>query len=145
MLAANTYDRAYIDGCRARIDAQVSAYRAVAAVSGERGDTAAAKLGRAIDSFEPAFFNGLVLQLDYSFVHRTRALEGKDGNPLNEVRVVCASLLTNDGVMAADKTIKMDPETSVLGYEVGDAIAVGEADFERLSRAFFAELEEKYL
>ena len=51
------------------------------------------RAGRAaVDAFVPRFFNGLVLQLDYSFVHRTRNLEGKDGNPLNEVRVLCSSL-----------------------------------------------------
>jgi len=74
MLAANHYDTAYIDGCRARIDAQVAAFRDVV------GAASGPELGAAVEAFEPRFFNALVLQLDYSFVHRTRKIEGKDGN-----------------------------------------------------------------
>jgi hypothetical protein len=39
----------------------------------------------------------MVLGLDHYFLHRVRKLEGKDGNPLNEVRVICDSLTDNDG------------------------------------------------
>ena len=39
----------------------------------------------------------MVLQLEYMFVHRLSGLEGKDGNPLTEVRVLCNSLLFNGG------------------------------------------------
>jgi hypothetical protein len=138
MLAANHYDKAYIDGCRARIDAQVAAFRdVVEAGSGP-------ELGAAVEAFEPRLFNVLVLQLDYSFVHRTRKMEGKDGNPLNEVRVVCNSLLNGDGVLVADPTIRLDPATSVLGLEVGGPIALRDDDFARLCDAFFARLEATF-
>ncbi|MGZ5317213.1 MAG: hypothetical protein ACXWZD_02205 [Actinomycetota bacterium] len=138
MLAVNHYDKAYIDGCRARIDAKVAAFRdVVKAGSGP-------KLGAAIEAFEPRFFNALVLQLDYSFVHRTRNLEGKDGNAMNEVRVLCSSLLNGDGVLVADKTIKLTPATSVLGLAAGDPIELREEDFVRLCDAFFARLEASY-
>jgi hypothetical protein len=53
-------------------------------------------------------------------VHRARGLEGKDGNPLNEVRMLCDSILQKDGVMTADKTIKFDPAKSVLRLQPGD-------------------------
>lgn len=87
----------------------------------------------------------MVLTLDSYFTHRARTLEGKDGNPLNEVRVLCASLMQNAGTLADDKTIKLKPAASVLGYEVGDEINVTEADFVRLSEAFFAELESRFV
>jgi hypothetical protein len=87
----------------------------------------------------------MVLALDSYFVHRTRAIEKKDGNPLNEVRMLCNSMMNNNHMMCADKTIKFDPARSVLKYRVGDEIKLNEADFTLLSSAFFAEIERKYL
>jgi hypothetical protein len=72
-------------------------------------------------------------------------VEGKDGNPLNEVRVVCTSLLTNGGVVAADKSIRMKPETSVLGLQPGDPITLTEPQFVALADAFFTEIEKKFV
>lgn len=42
------------------------------------------------------------------------------------------------------KTIRMKPEGSVLGYEVGDEIKLSEADFQRLAEGFFAEIASRY-
>ena len=98
MLCMTTYDRSYVDDCRSKIASQVSAYRALASTargSGADGTTA-------LEAFEPVFFNNLVLALDNYFVHRSRTLELKDGNPLNEVRVLCNSMTSNDGIVAAD-------------------------------------------
>jgi hypothetical protein len=53
----------------------------------------------------------MVLVLENYFEHRTRAKEKKDGNPLNEVRLLSTSMMTNNGRMAADKSIKLDPAT----------------------------------
>ena len=72
-------------------------------------------------------------------------MEKKDGNPLNEVRVLCSSLLTNNGMMVSDKTIKLDPTRTLLKYHVGDKIKLNEDRFARLSKAFFAEIETKYM
>ena len=63
---------------------------------------------------------------------------------MNEVRVLCSSLLNGDGVLVADKTIKLAPATSVLGLAAGDPIALREDDFVRLCDAFFAGLEASY-
>ena len=138
MLSVNSYPRTYVDACRAKIDAQITAYRDVlSAGSGKRSDTA-------IATFEPMFCNNMVMVLDNYFLHRSRAMELKDGNPLNEVRVLCNSMRDNDGEMAADTQIKLDPATSILGYAVGDQIALSLEDFQRLSKAFFTEIEAKY-
>ena len=144
MLSVNHYDRAFVDGCRTRVDAQVDAFRDLIAAARDLDPNGDGRLGPAIATFEPMFFNNLVLVLDDSFLHRSRQMEGKDGNPLNEVRVLCNSLLNNGGVVAADKQIKLDPATSVLKYAVGDEIALSEGGFVQLAKDFFAEIERRY-
>jgi len=91
-------------------------------------------------------FNNMTLLLDRYFVHRLPGAdyEGKDGNPLNEVRIVCDSLMNNNGIMRGDKQIKLTPERSVLKLNVGDPIKLTEEDFERLSAAFFVELKRRF-
>ena len=143
MLSVKKYDQTYIDACRKRVDAQVSAYRHLLSTARANGANGAASFDAAITSFDHAFYNTLVLTLDYSFVHRTRMLELKDGNPLNEVRVLCNSLLS-DGVFTADNAIQLDPAKSVLGYRPGDEIKLNDADFVLLAEAFFGEIEAKF-
>ena len=142
MLGMKNYTQNYIDACRARVDADLRAYRK--------------QVGKApSEEFEVRFFNDQVLLLDYMFVHRLSGIEGKDGNPLNEVRVLCNSILLNQGKVQVEKlpgwpnsavaSLKLPPERSVLKLRVGDDVKLSEADFVRLSKAFFAEMEKKYL
>jgi hypothetical protein len=138
MLAANKYPREYVDQCRRRIASQVAAYRTAVGVAG-------AKAGSPFETLEHEFFNNMVLMLDYLFVHRTRTLELKDGNPLNEVRVICNSITQNQGVMSKDNAIKLEPAKSVMGFQYGEEIKVKDADFQRLADAFFTELERKFM
>jgi len=135
------YPKAYIAACRARVDADLRAYRSAVGKTPSR-------------EFEARFFDDQVLLLDYMFVHRLSGIEGKDGNPLNEVRVLCNSILLNRGKLQVDKLpewpnsavagIKLPPEKSVLKLKSSDEVRLREADFERLSKAFFAELEKKF-
>jgi len=67
--------------------------------------------------------------LDRFFVHRARGTEGKDGNPLNEVRMLCDSILENRGVLSANKTIKHNPAKSILKLQVGEKIKLTESNF----------------
>ncbi len=137
MLGMKTYERGYVNACRAKIDADVRAFKR----SGAKG-------------LETTFFNNLVLKMEYMFVHRFSGIEGKDGNPLNEVRVLCNSILLNEGKLQVEKLpgwpnsavagLKLPPDTSVLRLRVGDEVKVSEADFARLAKAFFAEIEKKY-
>lgn len=135
MLGVSTYSQEHIDACRAAVAAQLAAY---ADVTETAGDAAA------IARFEPLFANHMVLALDFSFCHRLRGKEGKDGNPLNEVRVLASSITQHGAVLTADKTIRLTPATSVLGLELGAPIRLSAGDFARLAEAFFAELERRF-
>jgi hypothetical protein len=52
-------------------------------------------------------------------------------------------LLDNNGVLRDSRVVKMIPEQSVVGLHVGDPISLTEEEIERLSAAFFAEIERK--
>jgi hypothetical protein len=145
MLGVSSYPQDYIDYCRESVRRQVAAYEDLMAAARGAASGDAAGVEGAIEAFEPRFFNNMVLVLDACFVHRLRKTEGKDGNPLSEVRVLCASLLTNDGVLGKDSQIKLKPETSVLGLSVGDEIRIAHDDFVRLADAFFSELEARFV
>ena len=47
-------------------------------------------------------------------------------------------------VLRPISVIKYRPETSVLGLEIGDRIALGATEFERLAEAFLEDLEQKF-
>ncbi len=143
MLGRNSYTREEFDHCKSTIDQQLAAYKTLVEALGKA--TKDKKVTPALDAFEVRFFNNMVIVLDRYFVHRVRNVTGKDGNPLNEVELLCDSLMNNRGVLQASNVIKLVPEQSVLKLQVGDPIRVTEADFERLSSAFFAELERKFL
>jgi hypothetical protein len=139
MLGVSTYDQDYIDECHDKVAAQVSAYEALATAARN-----GAKADAEVDAFEPLFFNNMVLVLDALFMHRLRTKEGKDGNPANEVRVLSESLLEGGGVLTVPKSIKLDPERSVLHHAPGDEIALSADHFERLAEAYFATIEERF-
>ncbi|WP_439679993.1 hypothetical protein [Embleya sp. MST-111070] len=144
MVCVNRYDQTYIDACRASIERQVDTYHALAATGARLSGAAATRFETALEAFEPEFFNNLVLALDHFFANRSRSLEKKDGNPVNEVRVLARSLTAHAGRLVGDTQIRLDPARSVLGYRLGDEIALCEARFLRLAKAYFAEIEARY-
>lgn len=52
--------------------------------------------------------------------------------------------MNNKGILRGDKQIKLTPEKSVLKVNMGDRIRLTEAEFGRLSAAFFAELVRRF-
>ena len=145
MQGRKNYTQEEIDYGRAATGEQLAAYKELARAFGS--GTAGKNVEAAIEAFEALFFNNLTMVMDRYFVHRLPGAdyEGKDGNPLNEVRLIVDSLITNGGVLRADRQIKLTPEGSVLKLSVGDTIRLSQADFERLSAAFFSELERRFL
>jgi hypothetical protein len=134
VLGMKTYEAVYVDGCRNQLDAQLAAYDAL--VADAQADVVAA--------FAPRFFAGLVVVLDAYFTHRLRTVEGKDGNPLNEVRMMAESITANHGVLAANPSIKYKPDQAVLGLAIGDTIHLDRTDFQRLADAYFVEIRQKF-
>jgi hypothetical protein len=142
MLGRKNYTPQELDQAKKAIAQQLAAYKKLVKVID--GATSDPKVTAARDAFEPPFFNNLTLALDRFFVHRVRLVTGTDTNPLIEVELICESLM-NDGVLRANKVIKYVPDQSVVKLEIGDRIRLSAAQFERLSKAFFAEIESKFL
>lgn len=145
MLATSNYPQEYVDWCRAQVEQQLTAYGdLVTAIGFDAGD-GETRLGSALQSFAPRFFNHMVVALDAYFTDRGQGAQGRDGNPLDEVRVLCSSLMRNEGKLAIDGQVVLNPTTSVLGYHVGDEILLDEEDFTRLSEAFFDEIQRTFV
>ena len=143
MLGRKNYTQDEFDQAKAALSAQVAAYRKL--VKATTGDKAKKKVVQTVETFETLFFNNMVLVLDRYFVHRVRQITGKDANALNEVELLSESLVNNHGVLRVGNALKFTPEETVLGLHPGDAIALSRGDFERLSAAFFAVLQRRFL
>ena len=109
MLSVKRYSKGYIASCQRKIEADVEIFQSMATSSIE---------------IENAYFNNMVLILETMFMHRMRGQEGKDGNPLNEVRMLTNSILCNDQILLADKTIKYNEAKAVLKIGLGQKIAL---------------------
>jgi len=124
MLPRTGYDRHYVAACRESVGAAVEELRRVGAGS--------------------VAWNQLVVALEHWFAERIPKVEGRDGNPLNEVRVIADSVIEHGAVMTVPKGIKLRAEASVLGFEPGEEISLDGDAFERLFDAFLAEVEARY-
>ena len=144
MLGMKEYDRDYIDGCRSRVESQTYMFREVAQAARDHGDADLSGLEGALESLEFEYFNNMLLVLEGYFVHRLRGVEGKDGNALNEVRVLARSLMENGGTVMEDTQIALDPDRSVLGLRVGEPVRLTLQQYTRLSDAFFREIERRF-
>ena len=144
MLGMKEYDGDYIDACRSRVETQTAMFREVAQAARDHGDADVSGLEGALESLESEYFNNMLLVLEGYFVHRLRGVEGKDGNALNEVRVLARSLMENGGTVLEDTQIALDPERSVLGLRVGEPVRLTQQQYTRLSDAFFRELERRF-
>jgi hypothetical protein len=144
MLGTREYEQDYIDACRSRVETQVAMFREVAQAARDHGDADVSRLEGALESLEYEYFNNMLLVLEGYFVHRLRGVEGQDGNALNEVRVLARSLMENGGTVMADPQIAFDPGRTVLGLAVGDPVVLTLQQYQRISDAFFREIESKF-
>ncbi len=118
MLSVSAYPQSYIDQARARIASQVAVFSGLTSAVRAEPRTARAGVGSALDELEPEYFANLVIALDSHFVHRSRGQERKDGNAMNEVRVLVSSIQYHDSILTPEKGIRLDPARSVAGHRV---------------------------
>ena len=144
MLGMKENEQDYIDACRSRIESQVAVFHEVAQAARDHGDADVSGLEGALESLEYEYFNNMLIVLDGYFVDRLRGVEGKDGNALNEVRVLVRSLMENGGTVMADPTIGLDPTRSVLRLEVGAPVTLTLQQYRRISDAFLREIESRF-
>jgi hypothetical protein len=142
MLAVNMFPHAKMHACRDEIAGQIRAYRDLVGAASKASGMSLTRIDAALAAFEPAFFNNLLIALDARFVHRPHGVEG--GNPLDEVRLLAASLMDNGGVFSRDEAGAYQPENSVLKIDIGERIALNADDFEALCAAFLAEIERRF-
>lgn len=134
MLAQKTYPTALIDAGRTAITTRLTAYRAVAATAPDA----------ARHAFESLYCRDLIVLLDSWFMHRTRGVEGKDGNPANEVRMLAAGIIHDNAVLATDPTIRYRADRSITGLDIGDTINLTIDQAERLATAYFDTIAERF-
>jgi|SRR5688572_14450575 len=120
MLATNKYTHEYIYECRSKIELQLSTYRNMTSKARHLDKTNDRSLHHTIEAFERIFVNNMVIVLDAMFLHRTRALEGKEST-LNDVRYLRREILSNR-----------------------NEITLNVSQFEKLAKGFFDEIEKKY-
>jgi hypothetical protein len=95
VLGRKTFTREELDHAKASVGAQRASYETlVEAIAGATPDD---DVEHALEAFEGLFFNNMVLVLDRPFVHRVRMVTGKDCNSLNEVEMLCDSLIPRTG------------------------------------------------
>jgi hypothetical protein len=143
MLGRKDYTPEELDAATTAVGETLAAYRSLVDAIARATDDPA--VTAALGAFEPHLFNELALALDRRFVHRLRVTTGKDGTPLNELELMTESLMNNDGVLRGNKVIKLVPAETVLQIEPGERIALGAAQFERLSDAVLAEIRAKFV
>jgi hypothetical protein len=143
MLGRKSYTQDELDNAKTAVNRQLAAYRRL--VKALDGATSDPEVRSALEEFEPLLFNNQTLVLDRYFVHRLRVVTGKDGNPVNEVELLSDSLMNNGGVLRGSHVIKLIPDESVLKLNLGDPIRLSATQFERLAKAFFAEIKTRFV
>ncbi len=96
-------------------------------------------------TLESLVFLQAVVVLDAWFVHRDRAIEGDNGNPMNEVRVISDSVVSHAGTLHVPEPIRWQPDRTVLRFAVGDEVEMTADRFERLAAAYLAAIEATYV
>ncbi|HZQ85142.1 MAG TPA: hypothetical protein VFA83_09910 [Acidimicrobiales bacterium] len=141
MLGRKDYTKDELANATKTVNDTLAAYKKLAKAVEASGD---AKARAALEAFEPVLFRDLALTLDRLFVHRIRKVAGNDNNPLNEVELITESILAG-APFTTNNVLKYAPEESVTGLKPGDKIDLTAEEFERLAKAFLADIKAKFV
>ena len=141
MLGRKDYTKDELATATKTVNDTVAAYKKLARAVEASGH---ARARAALEAFEPVLFRDLTLTLDRLFVHRIRKVTGHDNNPLNEVELITESILAG-APFTTNNVLKYVPEESVTGLKPGDKIDLTADEFERLAKAFLADIEAKFV
>ena len=142
MFGRKNYTPEELDHATEAIGQQLAAYKKLAQAVEATSDPAARS---ALEAFEPLFCNkhdagsGSLLRSSPADGHRQRRQSA------HEVELVADSVMNNGAILRGNNVIKFAPEESVLKLTVGDKIKLTAAQFERLAKAFLAEIQSKFL
>jgi hypothetical protein len=142
MSAVAGLPKARIAACRADFAAQLRAYRDLVAAASKASGMSLARIDAALAAFEPGYFNNLLVALAARFAPLDRVTASAPGDARDEVRLLVAAIVANDGVLAADAAGGYDPARSVLRIDTGDRVALNADDFEAIAQAFLAAIEQ---
>lgn len=141
MLGRKDYTKDELANATKTVNDTMAAYKKLAKAVEASGD---AKARAALEAFEPVLFRDLTLTLDRLFVHRIRKVAGHDNNPLNEVELITESILAG-APFTTNNVLKYVPEESATGLKPGDKIDLTAEEFERLAKAFLADIKAKFV
>ncbi len=98
MLGRKNRTRDDVDHARPAVVEQLAAYKAL--VRANARVTPDTTVHPELDDVERLYVNTMILVLDRHVVHRLRMVTGKDGTPLNDVEMLCGSLMHTEGSSA---------------------------------------------
>lgn len=142
MAGTRAYDHDYIASCRARDESQVAMFHEVVTAARTHDHDGGSDLEGALESLEAEYFNNLLIVLEGYFGDRER--EPEAANALGEVRRLTESLIRNGGTVAPLPAGTPEPPQSRLGLRAGDSVGLTTQQYQRLSNAFFAEIERHF-
>ena len=140
MLGRKDYTKDELANATKTVNDTLAAYKKLAKAVEASGD---AKARAALEAFEHVLFRDLTLTLDRLFVHRIRKVAGNDNNPLNEVELITESILAG-APFTTNNVLRYVPEESVTGLKPGDKVDLTAEEFERLAKAFLADIKAKF-
>jgi hypothetical protein len=133
MLGRKTYTKQELKHAQTAVKQQLSAYKKLVKTLERRANDP--EVASALAEFELLLFKNLTLALE----------TGKDTNALNEVELVVDSLMKNGGKLHGNNVIKYHAEKSVLKLESGQPIRIDATQFERLAKAYLADIKTKFV